>query len=142
MESPLVLTGPWRQPHNDLVTQSYGGHSSLHDADQAGKLLGTRKAPIHGPMHLLHVLGPDWFVCATISVDFRKMISYFVPVQEHMELPPEGKHEGCNVRVWLSFKDGEPALEGPASLGSTSASMVSQQIAKVKAPAAPLRRIL
>lgn len=113
----------------------------MHDADQAEKLLGTRDAPIHGPMHLsqftpllLEVFGHEWFARGTISVHFRKMVSHLVPVQAHIEPPPAGHAEGRSARVWLTFKDGSLALEGTASLGDAPGSMVASQIAKVKPP--------
>eukprot|EP00747_Dinoflagellata_sp_TGD_P170302 gnl/TRDRNA2_/TRDRNA2_201523_c0_seq1.p1 gnl/TRDRNA2_/TRDRNA2_201523_c0~~gnl/TRDRNA2_/TRDRNA2_201523_c0_seq1.p1 ORF type:complete len:321 (+),score=59.47 gnl/TRDRNA2_/TRDRNA2_201523_c0_seq1:44-1006(+) len=143
MDGPtLIVSGPWRKPHNDLVHQSYGGHASLHDADQAERLLGTRDAPIHGTTHLsqftpllLQVFGHEWFERGTISVFFKKMVSHQKPVQAQMELPHIGTAAADQqLRLWLRFEDGSLALEGTASLGHVPGSTVSQQLSKVTAP--------
>ena len=49
-DTPLVLYGPLRHPHQMLAEQEYGGHGSIHD-DSIAEKLGFRAGPIEGPTH-------------------------------------------------------------------------------------------
>ena len=130
------------------------GHLSLHDAENAAKILGTADdpkgggqdhldgAPIHGTTHMsqftplcLDVLRAAWFQRGSLSVHFLRMVSHLMPIQAHIRRPQPGQTQ---VECGITFEDGELVLQGTASCGERRAedgpSMVEQRLAKVVAP--------
>ncbi len=50
-DTPIVRSGPPRQPRRLLGEQTYGGHASVHD-DETAASLGLTGAPIEGPTYI------------------------------------------------------------------------------------------
>lgn len=120
--TPLTLAGPLRRPLQMLDEQTYGGHTSIHDDEMAGKL-GFQGAPIEGPTHfsqfqplLAQIWGQAWFETGCISAHFQNMVIEGEEVQAFAEIPAAGATE---TRVWATKADGTPVLEASASIGNT-----------------------
>jgi len=119
-EQAGVLNGPFRFPVQMLAEQEYGGHLSIHDADQAQEL-GFSGAPIEGPTHfsqfdpLLHeIWGDRWYESGCISSHFKNVVVEGEEVQAYVERPADG----ANItKIRAVKKTGEEVLEGTASLG-------------------------
>ena len=115
-----TLTGPWRRPRQMLAEQTYDGHLSLHDDEQAQEL-GFSGAPIEGPTHfsqfeplLVEAFGERWLECGCISAHFKTMVVEGEEVRASVEVPAAGSNI---TRIRAVKKTGEPVLEGTASLG-------------------------
>ena len=118
--TPMILTGPLRQPRQMLADQEYGGHSSIHD-DATAEKLGLRAGPIEGPTHfslfpplLQQIWGQAWFERGCISSHYLNMVIEGEAVRAFAEIPPAG---AASTRVWAEKEDGTPVLEASASLG-------------------------
>jgi hypothetical protein len=119
-DTPLILSGPLREPRQMLADQEYGGHSSIHDDAMAEKL-GFRAGPIEGPTHfslfpplLAQVWGQAWFERGCISSHYLNMVVEGEAVRAFVEVPQPG---ATRTRVWAEKADGTPVLEASASLG-------------------------
>jgi hypothetical protein len=119
-DTPLVLSGPLRAPHQMLADQEYGGHSSIHDDAMAEKL-GFRAGPIEGPTHfslfpplLEKIWGQAWYERGCLSSHYLNMVVEGEAVRAFAEMPAEG---ATRTRVWAEKADGTPVLEASASLG-------------------------
>jgi len=139
--TPLVLSGPLRQPKQMLLEQEYGGHKSLHDGDVAAKL-GLKDAPIEGPTHfsqfvplLVQVWGNDWYERGCFSAHFLNMVVEGEEVKAFVEWPAAGQ---TITRCWAEKADGSPVLEASASLGSTDPTLLDQRMAKLR----PVNRLV
>ena len=118
--TPMILTGPLRQPRQMLADQEYGGQSSIHD-DATAEKLGLRAGPIEGPTHfslfpplLQQIWGQAWFERGCISSHYLNMVIEGEAVRAFAEIPPAG---AASTRVWAEKEDGTPVLEASASLG-------------------------
>jgi hypothetical protein len=118
--TPLILSGPLRQPHQMLADQEYGGHSSIHDDAMAEKL-GFRAGPIEGPTHfslfpplLAQIWGQAWYERGCLSSHYLNMVIEGEEVQAFAEVAPAG---ATSTRVWAQKADGTPVLEASASIG-------------------------
>jgi hypothetical protein len=119
-ENDGILNGPFRLPLQMLAEQEYDGHLSIHD-DQQAQELGFSGAPIEGPTHfsqfdpLLHrIWGDEWFATGCISSHFKNVVIEGDEVQAFVEIPKAGEKL---TRIWALKKNGDPVLEGSASLG-------------------------
>jgi hypothetical protein len=119
-DTPLVLSGPLRAPHQMLADQEYGGHSSIHDDAMAEKL-GFRAGPIEGPTHfslfpplLEKIWGQAWYERGCLSSHYLNMVVEGEEVRAFAEMPAAG---ATRIRVWAEKADGTPVLEASASLG-------------------------
>jgi len=119
-DTPLILSGPLREPRQMLADQEYGGHSSIHDDAMAEKL-GFRAGPIEGPTHfslfpplLAQIWGQAWFERGCISSHYLNMVVEGEAVRAFAEVPPPG---ATRTRVWAEKADGTPVLEASATLG-------------------------
>lgn len=119
-DTPLVLSGPLRAPHQMLADQEYGGHSSIHDDAMAEKL-GFRAGPIEGPTHfslfpplLERIWGQAWYERGCLSSHYLNMVVEGEEVRAFAEMPAAG---ATRTRVWAEKADGTPVLEASASLG-------------------------
>ncbi|MDH4384682.1 MAG: hypothetical protein QE280_04485 [Caulobacter sp.] len=119
-DTPLIISGPLREPRQMLADQEYGGHSSIHDDAMAEKL-GFRAGPIEGPTHfslfpplLSQIWGQAWFERGCISSHYLNMVVEGEAVRAFAEVPPPG---ATRTRVWAEKADGTPVLEASASLG-------------------------
>jgi len=119
-DTPLVLSGPLRAPHQMLADQEYGGHSSIHDDAMAEKL-GFRAGPIEGPTHfslfpplLEKIWGQAWYERGCLSSHYLNMVVEGEEVRAFAEMPAAG---ATRTRVWAEKADGTPVLEASASLG-------------------------
>ncbi|MEZ5730397.1 MAG: hypothetical protein R3E48_21945 [Burkholderiaceae bacterium] len=119
-ETPLILSGPLREPRQMLAEQEYGGHASIHDDAMAEKL-GFRAGPIEGPTHfsqyvplLARIWGRAWFERGCISAHYQNMVVEGERVRAFAEMPPEG---ATRTRVWIEKEDGTPVQEASASIG-------------------------
>ena len=118
--TPLVLSGPLREPRQMLADQAYGGHSSIHDDAMAEKL-GFRAGPIEGPTHfslfpplLAQIWGNAWFERGCLSAHYLNMVVEGEATRAFVEVPPPG---ATSTRVWAEKADGVMVLEASASLG-------------------------
>jgi len=114
-----TLQGPFRAPAQMLAEQEYGGHTSVHDEDQAAKL-GLAGAPIEGPTHFsqfdplaVEHWGRVWFERGCVSAHFLNMVVEGEEVQA--SLTPHGDHSATINAV---KHDGTPVLTGTASIGT------------------------
>lgn len=115
-----VIKGPLRAPAQMLANQTYSGHKSLHDDEQAAKL-GIKAGPIEGPTHfsqftplLAGVWGNAWFERGCFSCHFLNMVFEGEKVWAEIDRPAPGA-VGTTARAFK--EDGTPVLEASASLG-------------------------
>jgi len=136
--TPLILSGPLRQPHQMLADQEYGGHSSIHDDAMAEKL-GFRAGPIEGPTHfslfpplLAQIWGQAWYERGCLSSHYLNMVIEGEEVQAFAEVAPAG---ATSTRVWAQKADGTPVLEASASIGPDfGQTLLEKRMADRKAP--------
>jgi len=136
-QTPMILTGPLRQPRQMLADQEYGGHSSIHD-DATAEKLGLRAGPIEGPTHfslfpplLQQIWGQAWFERGCISSHYLNMVIEGEAVRAFAEVPPAG---ATSTRVWAEKEDGTPVLEASASLGPDFGETLLEQRMKALRP--------
>lgn len=134
-DTPLILSGPFRQPKQMLLEQEYAGHKSLHDGDVASKL-GLKDAPIEGPTHfsqfvplLVKIWGKDWYERGCFSAHFLNMVVEGEEVKAFVEWPKKGQ---TSTRCWAEKADGSPVLEASASIGDAGATLLDQRMAKLR----------
>ncbi|MEM7187985.1 MAG: hypothetical protein AAF439_00105 [Pseudomonadota bacterium] len=134
-ETPLVLSGPLRQPRQMLADQEYGGHVSIHD-DKMAEDLGFVAGPIEGPTHfsqfdplMVQIWGKDWFERGCISSHFLNMVVEGEEVRAFAELPGDA----TRTRVWAEKADGTPVLEASASLGPGT-TLLDERMGKLRPP--------
>lgn len=127
--TPIVLTGPTRQPRQMLEHQSYEGHTSVHDGATADSL-GLEGAPIEGPTHFSQLdplaftcWGQRWFETGCISAHFRTMVVEGEEVTATLTTssPTAG-------RIDATKADGTPVLAGTASVGSNDQTELEQRL--------------
>jgi hypothetical protein len=113
-----VIKGPLRKPVQMLADQSYDGHSSIHDNEEAEKL-GIKAGPIEGPTHfsqftpyLVDIFGPAWFERGCFSAHFQNMVVEGEAVRVFIE-PQSESRAYCRAEK----EDGTPVLEASATLG-------------------------
>src|SRR4051812_49284175 len=101
-----------------LAEQAYDGHSSIHDADTAGRL-GLGGAPIEAPTHFsqfdplaMLVWGPAWFERGCISGHFSTMVVEGEEVQATLTVGGSGP-----ARIVAAKPDGAVVMSGTTSLG-------------------------
>lgn len=135
-DTPILLCGPLREPHQMLAAQEYGGHESIHD-DQMAERLGFRAGPIEGPTHfsqfvplLADLWGREWFETGCLSAHYRSMVVEGERVRALIERPSEGQSQ---VRIRAEKADGTEVLTGTASIGSASGdSEIEGRIARLR----------
>jgi hypothetical protein len=117
-DTPLTLTGPLRSPAQMLAEQTYDGHASVHDEEQAAAL-GLAGAPIEGPTHFSQfdplataLWGQAWFERGCISSHFRTMVVEGEQVQASLATT-----SATTARIEAHKADGTPVLTGTASIG-------------------------
>ena len=113
-----VIEGPLRKPAQMLADQSYDGHKSLHDDEQAEKL-GIKAGPIEGPTHfsqfspyLVDLFGKAWFERGCFSTHFLNMVVEGEAVKVFIE-PKSDTYAYCRAEK----EDGTPVLEASATIG-------------------------
>ncbi|MCU1354266.1 MAG: hypothetical protein JWM05_3475 [Acidimicrobiales bacterium] len=133
--TPITLTGPARQPRQLLDDQSYGGHSSIHDAATAGTL-GLSGAPIEGPTHFsqfdplaVACWGQRWFETGCLSAHFSTMVVEGEDVTA--SLVTTGATSG---RIEALKADGSRVLSGTASLDRATPTELEGRLAKLADP--------
>ncbi|MDJ0922644.1 MAG: hypothetical protein QNI84_16060 [Henriciella sp.] len=139
--TPIVLSGPLREPKQMLAEQEYGGHVSIHDDDMAEKL-GFQAGPIEGPTHfsqfaplLLDIFGQAFFERGCISTHYLNMVVEGEQVRAFAERPQAGSNR---ARLWAEKADGTPVLEASATLGPDhGATLLEERMAKLR-PHGPL----
>ncbi len=136
-----VWVGPVRHTCNT------GAHvkGSIHD-DATAQKLGFRGGPVAASLHmeqfpplLLHLLGPRWWQCGSLSLYFRYATRHLEPVQCHALAP---LHRGPDVRieVWMEHPRpgatiAERVADGTASVGRPDCrSALRQRIQMVPEP--------
>ncbi len=137
-DTPLALAGPLREPRQMLQEQEYGGHTSIHDDEMAGKL-GFAAGPIEGPTHFSQVVplmaeiwGRDWFERGCLSAHYQNMVVEGEQVRVFAQRPASGARR---TRVWAEKADGTPVLEASASLGPDDGpSLLDERMAKLRPP--------
>lgn len=115
-----IIRGPLRAPAQMLADQTYSGHKSLHDDEQAEKL-GIKAGPIEGPTHfsqfvpyLAEIWGDAWFERGCFSSHFLNMVFEGEKVRVEIDRPAPG----ATRTMCRAFKeDGTPVLEASASIG-------------------------
>ena len=115
-----IIRGPLRAPAQMLADQTYSGHKSLHDDEQAEKL-GIKAGPIEGPTHfsqfvpyLAEIWGDAWFERGCFSSHFLNMVFEGEKVRVEVDRPAPG----ATRTLCRAFKeDGTPVLEASASVG-------------------------
>ncbi len=117
-ETPLTVTGPYRQPKQMLAEQSIHGHTSIHD-DATAAALQLTGAPIEGPTHFsqfdplaVAVWGPAWFERGCISSHFQTMVVDGEEVQGSLTVEAPGY-----AVIEAHKSDGSQILMGTASIG-------------------------
>ncbi|MCP3910292.1 MAG: hypothetical protein GY713_05000 [Actinomycetia bacterium] len=136
-ETPMVITGPVRVPHQMLAEQVYDDHLSVHD-DETAEKLGLIGAPIEGPTHfsqfeplLASLWGERWFSDGCLSAHFLNMVVDGEEVQATVTLPGPGAEK---VQIDAAKADGTPVLTGTASVGPDHAeTALSPRVAKAQA---------
>lgn len=136
-DTPITLSGPWREPVQMLAEQSYAGHASVHDEASAAKL-GLKGAPIEGPTHFsqfeplaLATWGDRWFEQGCISAHFLNMVIEGEQVQAELSIDGPGADRG---RIYARKADGTPVLEGTASVGPEHGpTALSERLAQTQA---------
>lgn len=113
-----VFEGPLRKPVQMLANQSYDGHSSIHDDEQAEKL-GIKAGPIEGPTHfsqfspcLVDLFGKAWFEYGCFSAHFQNMVVEGEAVRVLVE-----RTSDVSAHCRAEKQDGTPVLEASATLG-------------------------
>src|SRR5689334_23367697 len=137
-ETPLLLCGPLRRPRQMLAEQEYGGHTSIHDDEMAGKL-GFRAGPIEGPTHfsqfvplLAHVWGRAWFERGCFSAHYQNMVVEGEEVRAFVALPANGE---TRTNAWAQKADGAAVLEASASIGPDHGpTLLAQRMAQLRPP--------
>jgi hypothetical protein len=138
------LAGPWGNPRNMLVEQSYGGHASIHD-DGMAQGLGFRAAPVEGPTHFSQLaplgvatFGVDWLARGCVSAHYRSPV-FDGERTRAIVLPHEAGASLVEARVVK--EDGTEVLQATLSLGAPlRETIVGRRFAAIVAPAE--RRIL
>ena len=117
--TPIVLSGPLREPINLLEEQIVDGHKSLHDEGIADDL-GFVGGPIEGPTHfsqfvplLAQLWGQPWYETGCLSAHFQNVCVQGDQVRAFAEFAPGADQ----ARVWAEKADGTPVLTGTASPG-------------------------
>ncbi|MET0144935.1 MAG: hypothetical protein ABW328_09140 [Ilumatobacteraceae bacterium] len=120
-QTPIRLEGPWREPVQMLQEQSYDGHGSVHDGENAAAL-GLAGAPIEGPTHFSQFdplafdrWGIRWFEHGCISSHFRTMVVEGEQVRASITVTPAGGPDAATIEAHKP--DGTPVLEGSMSVG-------------------------
>ena len=120
-DSQFVMTGPLRAPRQMLADQSYAGHKSIHDAEEAARL-GIAGAPIEGPTHFSQfepmaaaLWGDRWFTDGCVSAHFNNMVIEGESVRATVTSPGPG---AMLVRIDAAKADATPVLTGTASIGA------------------------
>lgn len=129
-----VIEGPLRKPAQMLQDQSYDGHKSIHDDDQAEKL-GIRAGPIEGPTHfsqfspyLVDLFGKEWFEHGCFSTHFLNMVVEGEAVKVFVE-PKSDTYAYCRAEK----EDGTPVLEASATLGPDhGTTLLRERMAKLR----------
>ena len=129
-----VIEGPLRKPAQMLADQSYDGHKSLHDDEQAEKL-GIKAGPIEGPTHfsqfspyLLDLFGKEWFERGCFSTHFLNMVVEGEAVKVFIE-PKSDTYAYCRAEK----EDGTPVLEASATLGPDhGTTLLRERMAKLR----------
>ena len=129
-----VIEGPLRKPAQMLADQSYDGHKSLHDDEQAEKL-GIKAGPIEGPTHfsqfspyLLDLFGKEWFERGCFSTHFLNMVVEGEAVKVFIE-PKSDTYAYCRAEK----EDGTPVLEASATLGPDHGiTLLRERMAKLR----------
>ena len=137
-DTPLILSGPLREPRQMLADQEYGGHSSIHDDAMAAKL-GFRAGPIEGPTHfslfpplLARIWGQAWFERGCLSAHYLNMVVEGEATRAFAEIPPDGV---THTKVWAEKADGTPVLEASASLGPDhGGTLLEHRLAQLRPP--------
>lgn len=113
-----IIEGPLRKPAQMLADQSYDGHSSIHDDEQAERL-GIAAGPIEGPTHfsqfspiLVDMFGKEWFERGCFSAHFQNMVVEGEAVRVFVE-----KTSDTAAHCRAEKEDGTPVLEASATLG-------------------------
>jgi hypothetical protein len=135
-DTPLSICGPLRRPQQMLASQEYGGHSSIHDDEMAGKL-GFRAGPIEGPTHfsqfvplLAHLWGRAWFERGCFSAHYQNMVVEGEEVRAFVALPPAGT---TRTTAWAQKADGTAVLEASASIGPDhGTTLLEQRLAQLR----------
>jgi hypothetical protein len=135
-ETPLIISGPFREPKQMLTDQSYDGHSSIHSDDIASDL-GFSGGPIEGPTHfsqfepLLYSIWKDqWLTKGCFSCHFKKMVVEGEKVRAHVNAPKNGQE---TLEAWAEKEDGTKILEASASIDS-SESLLDKRIKSLVRP--------
>ncbi len=117
-----VLAGPWREPVNMLLEQSYDNHLSLHDDAMAQKL-GFKAGPIEGPTHYSQfvplaeaIWGERFFKEGCLSAHYRNMVMEGEEVRAFIEREPGEDY----AKIWATKRDGTEVLKGTATVGPQS----------------------
>ncbi|MEO0550085.1 MAG: hypothetical protein AAFZ91_09195 [Pseudomonadota bacterium] len=139
--TPIVRSGPLREPKQMLADQEYGGHSSIHDDDMAEKL-GFQAGPIEGPTHfsqfaplLQDIFGQAFFERGCISTHYLNMVVEGEQVRAFAEAAGDGSNR---ARLWAEKTDGTPVLEASATLGPDHGeTLLEARMAKLR-PHGPL----
>jgi hypothetical protein len=135
-DTPMVITGPVRAPHQMLAEQVYDDHLSVHD-DETAEKLGLIGAPIEGPTHfsqfeplLAALWGEKWFSDGCLSAHFLNMVVDGEEVQATVTVPGPGAEK---VQIDAVKADGTPVLTGTASIGPDHGeTALSPRIAKAR----------
>ena len=119
-DTPLAISGPYRQPRQMLAEQEYGGHLSIHDGDMAEKF-GFAGGPIEGPTHfsqfvplLTSFWGTAYLESGCISAHYQNVVVEGEEVRAYAAIPADGAR---TTEIWAEKKDGTPVLKGTASVG-------------------------
>jgi len=138
-ETPITISGPLRSPAQMLADQTYGGHTSVHDDEQAAKL-GLAGAPIEGPTHFsqfdplgVHVWGQRWFEEGCISSHFLNMVVEGEQVRAHLtQMSPTA------ASIAAEKADGTPVLSGSATVGSADRTALAERLERAQRDPAEL----
>ncbi len=130
-----MVTGPRRLPRQMLDEQSYGGHSSVHDAETASAM-GLAGAPIEGPTHFSQFdplayaqFGPSWFERGRLSAHFSTMV-----VEGEGVTATLSTVSPTHATIAAVKDDGSVVLTGTASLGTETPSTVDERLAALGDP--------
>jgi hypothetical protein len=121
-----------------LSEQTYGQHTSIHDAATAQRL-GIEGAAIEGPTHfsqydplLAALWGRRWFESGTLSAHFHNICVAGEQTRATVRLDGTGGHR---AQLGTEKDDGTPVLTGTASLRPQSQpSAVRQRLAAIRPP--------
>ena len=119
-----------------LADQSYAGHKSIHDADEAARI-GIAGAPIEGPTHFSQfepmaaaLWGERWFTSGCVSSHFNNMVIEGESVRATMSVPGPGAQV---VRIDAAKADGTAVLTGTASIGAGAVTELAPRLAAAQA---------